>query len=77
MAVTFNPMTEPLNFVVDGAENFTTYRLEDGSIIRLKVVLVAALPRPGEFTPDGTPIYDLQWQQIVHVTSPKHLRKEV
>lgn len=57
-----------------GHEAWNVYHLADGTEVRVRVVLVGANRREGEFHPDGTPIYDLQMQQIVHLNAPEGLR---
>ena len=56
-------------------EPWNVYRLSDGTEVRVRVVLVAASRREGKFAEDGSPMYDLNMQQIVHVTAPEHLRR--
>lgn len=66
-------MPEPLNFVTE-QEPWNIYRLEDGTIIRAKIVMTQVTLREGEKMPDGSPIYDLRWQHIVDVT-PSEISK--
>lgn len=66
-------MTDPLNFVTD-QEPWNVYRLEDGTVIRAKIVMTRVTIREGAVTDDGFPIYDLRWQHIVDVT-PSELSK--
>jgi hypothetical protein len=66
-------MPEPLNFVTE-AEPWNIYRLEDGTVIRAKVVLCKVTVRDGERDQEGNPVYDMRWQQICDVTPGEHLR---
>ncbi len=56
------------------SEPWTTYKLEDGTEVRTKIVLVSVKRKDGHFQPDGQPAYDIGFQQIVHVEAPEHLR---
>ena len=66
-------MTEPLNFATE-QEPWNVYRLEDGTVIRAKIVMTRVMVREGVKTDEGFPVYDLRWQHIVDVT-PSELSK--
>jgi hypothetical protein len=66
-------MTEPLNFATE-QEPWNVYRLEDGTIIRAKIVMTRVMVREGAKTDEGFPVYDLRWQHIVDVT-PSEISK--
>ncbi|HEX5508937.1 MAG TPA: hypothetical protein VFX37_10580 [Pseudolabrys sp.] len=64
-------MPESLHYVAE-AEPWATYRLEDGSVIRVKIVMTH-IHLEG-FLPDGRPNYRINFQQIVDVTPGEHLK---
>lgn len=63
-----------LTFETD-AEPWTTYVLSYGTQVRVKVILISAKRVEGQFADDGTPGYNLQCQQIMHVDAPDHLKQ--
>ncbi len=56
------------------AEQWNVYHLEDGTEIRVRVLLCSVVKRDGQFQENGQPVYDLGLQQIVHIEAPEHLR---
>lgn len=62
--------------VSESTDRWTDIHLEDGSHIRLKPVVVAAVRVDGQYDQDGNPVYSLKVSQIMVVASaPEHLRK--
>ena len=62
--------------VSESTERWTEVKLEDGSVVRLKPVVIAAARIFGRFDPDGNPVYSLKVNQVMVVASaPEHLRK--
>jgi len=57
-------------------EYWNTYLLEDGSKIRLKVVVKDILRIDGEYDPEGNPLYVLKSQQVLDVDSPDDLQRQ-
>jgi hypothetical protein len=55
--------------IKDSHEQWSEYRLEDDTTIRLKQAVVSIV-KTGEKKPDGTPIYVIQSQPMV-LTIPK------
>lgn len=60
-------------YTTDG-EPWTVYKLADGTEVKVKTLLLAVNRREGEFQPDGNPVYDLNFQNIVGVDAPDHLK---
>lgn len=58
-------------------EPWTEYQLEDGTIVRVRVIMVRAVKRDGQFNDQGAPLYDLEMQQIVNVDAPSELCRPV
>ena len=62
--------------VSESTERWTEVRLEDGSVLRLKPVVIGAARVDGQFDPEGNPVYTIKVNQIMTVASaPDHLRK--
>lgn len=59
------------------SENWNSYTLADGTEVRSRTILVSVNRRDGQFDERGNPMYDLNFQQIVHVDAPAHLKLAV
>ena len=46
-------------------EPWSVWKLEDGSTVRVRLVMVRTVPR-GDMDDNGVPIYDFQFQQILN-----------
>lgn len=55
-------------------EEYNSYKLSDGSTIRMKSV-VTNIIRTQEFTPSGEPVYIVNSQNVVVADVPEHLKK--
>lgn len=55
--------------IVDGNEPFVEYKLEDGSILRVKSVATSVLRVDGQYLPDGNPVYLVMTNPVVNVVS--------
>lgn len=51
------------------------WRLRDGSIIKVRMVLMHVERIEGCYNPDGTPLYDCGWQQVLYVVAPPELKR--
>jgi hypothetical protein len=51
-------------------EAWNVYRLEDGTEIRARIILVGVVRKEGEYHENGAPAYEIQAQQLTHVASP-------
>ena len=61
--------------VIKEKEQWNVYELEDGTIMKVKLVL-RGVKRLKKWNPDGSPIYFFQSQNIVKLTKvPKTLQK--
>lgn len=57
-------------------EHWNQYLLEDGSILKLRTVVLQAVRLIGEYDADGNPVYVVKSNTIVAVpSSPEALRK--
>lgn len=57
-----------IEFAAD-QEPWAQYRLENGAIVRIRIMMVKAMDS-GEFSPDGLPMINFQMQQVMDVTWP-------
>jgi hypothetical protein len=67
--------------VVEGEEPFVQYKLEDGTVLKVKNVATSVLRVDGEYLPDGNPVYlFLSTPAVSVVSSPlnkNHLPEKV
>ena len=67
----FSPVQEP----------WTIYRLEDGTMIRVRVMLVKVAPRLQDgrptYGPGGEPLIDMNFTQVLDVDWPEHIQAEI
>jgi hypothetical protein len=56
------------------AEPWASYKLSDGSTLKVRTILTAVLRLEGEYDAAGNPIYTVSSQTIVQVNAPKTLR---
>jgi hypothetical protein len=62
--------------VKEATERWSEVTLEDGSVLRLKTNVFAAIRVEGEFDPEGNPIYALKAGQVLMIASaPDDLKK--
>jgi hypothetical protein len=64
----------PVNFQI-GVEPFSEYVLEDGSLLRLKPVMVEVLRVDGIYDGEGNPVYVSRTQNVVVVNAPEALKR--
>jgi len=56
-------------------EPWCIYRLEDGTVLRVRQVLAKITRLTDRYKPDGEPIYTLVGSVIVHADVPPQLKK--
>ncbi len=66
---------EVLEFESKTPENFTQYVCEDGTVIRIKIVLLEVVKLP-EYNDRNEPVYRFAAQQIMSTTVPDSLKKK-
>jgi hypothetical protein len=66
---------QPIGFRAT-AEHWNEYFLEDGSVIRVKLVATEFIRAEGEFDQDGNPVYFVRSQNVVAVSSPESMRRQ-
>ena len=57
-------------------ERWNEYFLEDGTILKMKLVLTKVLRVDGEYDPEGNPVYVMQSTNVTSTSVPKHLKKK-
>ena len=56
------------------AEPWASYKLSDGSMLKVRTIVTAVLRLEGEYDAAGNPIYTVSSQTIVQVNAPKTMR---
>lgn len=64
-----------LEFVAD-KEPWAQYTLENGTVVRIRVMLVKVI-NEGKFNPDGSPQYQVQCQQVMDITWPEDIQRDI
>jgi hypothetical protein len=57
-------------------ENWNEYLLDDGTVIRLKLVVTEAVRVDGQYDPEGNPLYLVKSTNVMGVSAPEHLRRQ-
>lgn len=55
-------------------EHWNEYLLDDGTVVRIKLVATSAHRVDGMFDQDGNPVYVVQSQNVLNVSSPENLK---
>lgn len=63
--------------VNQSSERWNEYLLEDGTLVKMKLVLKKVLRVEGQYDPEGNPLYVLQSTNVTTVTAPKELRRKI
>ena len=62
--------------VDQSTERWSEITLMDGSVIRIKPIVIGAMRVEGKYDQEGNPVYSLKVNQVMVVaSSPEHLRK--
>jgi hypothetical protein len=63
--------------ILESVERWTDIKLEDGSAVRVKTVVLSAARLEGQYDGDGNPLYALRAHNVMAVTdAPERLRKQ-
>ncbi len=68
-ARTDSPQTTEVE-VLDAKERWSEYRLADGTMMRVKSVVIAVFREDDEKSPDGEPVYSMKSTLITDVRAP-------
>jgi hypothetical protein len=64
--------------VEESSERWSEFKLEDGTIFRIKATLINAIRVDGQYDPQGNPMYVMNITPVIApVEIPEHLRKKV
>lgn len=61
--------------VNQSGEKWNEYLLEDGTVLKMKLILKKVLRVDDEFDTEGNPVYVMQSTNVNTITSPKHLKR--
>ncbi|MBL7197941.1 MAG: hypothetical protein ISS47_07550 [Candidatus Omnitrophica bacterium] len=61
--------------VSQSSERWNEYLLEDGTVLKMKLVLTKVLRIDNEYDREGNPRYIMQSTNVTSVNSPKNLKK--
>lgn len=61
--------------VTESTERWSDLKLEDGSTLRLKPVVITVVRIEGHYDQDGSPLYQVKAGQVLAVDAPDYLRK--
>lgn len=59
-----------------GGEHWNEYVLDDGSVVKIKLVVTNVVRIEGEYDPTGAPVYLAQSTNVMAVSPPDSLRKK-
>lgn len=57
-------------------EKWNEYLLEDGTVLKMKLVLKKVFKVDGEFDEEGNPVYVMQSTNVTSVSAPNDLKKK-
>jgi hypothetical protein len=57
-------------------EFWNEYMLEDGTVLRVKVIMTDVVKVDNEYDAEGTPVYVMKTTMISSVSVPEHLRRK-
>jgi hypothetical protein len=57
-------------------ENWNEYLIDDGTVVRLKLVVTDVLRVDGNYDPLGNPIYLVQSTNVMSVSAPEDLKRK-
>lgn len=63
--------------IKSSGELWSEYLLEDGTVIRIKMIMTDVIKVENEYDAEGTPVYVLKSTMISSVSAPEELRKKV
>lgn len=76
---TETPITEQAGVgvaVAQANEPWSEYKLSDGTLLKIKQVIVEIRRITGKYTEKGDPVYVIKGAQVVDITAPKKLLRK-
>ena len=61
--------------ITESTERWTEIHLDDGTVIRIKPVILAVQRIEGHYDQEGNPLYQVKANQIMTADSPDHMKK--
>jgi hypothetical protein len=61
--------------VLEAKEVWSEYRLSDGTVLRIKPIMIAVSRLEGEHTLDGDPVYNMKSTVVTDLRVPQELKK--
>jgi hypothetical protein len=61
--------------VNQSSEKWNDYLLEDGTVLKMKLILKKVLRVDNEYDGEGNPVYVMQSTNVSTITAPKNLKK--
>ena len=61
--------------VLEAKELWSEYRLSDGTVLRIKPIMIAVSRLEGEHTLDGDPVYNMKSTVVTDLRVPQELKK--
>lgn len=58
------------------SEKWNEYLLEDGTVLKMKLVLKKVFKVDGEFDEEGNPVYVMQSTNVTSINAPHDLKKK-
>jgi hypothetical protein len=59
-----------------GGENWNEYLADDGTVIRMKLVVTEVLRVDGQYDAEGTPVYLVKSTNVTSISAPDELRRQ-
>jgi hypothetical protein len=56
-------------------EHWNEYLLDDGTVVRMKVVAMEMVRVDGQYDADGNPVYIINSTNVTHVSAPDELKR--
>ena len=61
--------------VLEAKEVWSEYRLSDGTVLRIKPVMITISRMEGEHTIEGDPVYNMKSTLVTDLRAPQELKK--
>jgi hypothetical protein len=63
--------------IVESTERWSEFTLEDGTVLRFKMVIAAFIRSDNEYDPEGNPVYGIKGApQVNFLQLPENLKKQ-
>lgn len=59
-----------------GGENWNEYLADDGTVIRIKLVVTEVVRVDGQYDPEGNPVYLVRSTNVTSISAPEELRRQ-